>query len=354
MGKGQCGEQIQVIEAGFEPGRLTLARELKGWNQAKLAEELKVTAAAVSQFEGGVTTPSPKKLKAMSATLGVPSGFFSLNLVDTHEGFFRTLRRTSVVNRRKARAIAHVAHDIATLAPPGALNDFVQPAVKHPSLDASRAEIEALAVSVRLQWGLPLGPVRSMTALLEEHGVVVIRSPLDSTDVDAFSLPFPDHPVIVLSSDKNDRARSRFDAAHELGHLVLHGEQVWGLKEVEKQAHWFAAAFLMPEDQIAAELPSGADWPILFDLKRKWQVSLAALLIRCKDLRKISETSYLGGVKMMSARGWRRSEPVPLGPPEEPALLRSLLQKEGREQIGSVLPDEVVMSLVEAASGATN
>ena len=53
-------------------------------------------------------------------------------------------------------------------------------------------------------------------------------------------------PVVVLGTDKNDRARSRFDGAHELGHLVVHGDQIWGVKEVEHQAHAFAAAFLMP------------------------------------------------------------------------------------------------------------
>ncbi len=34
----------------------------------------------------------------------------------------------------------------------------------------------------------------------------------DTADVDAFSLPFHDRPVIVLGADKNDRKRSRFDA----------------------------------------------------------------------------------------------------------------------------------------------
>lgn len=56
--------------------------------------------------------------------------------------------------------------------------------------------------------------------------------------------------VVVLGTDKNDRARSRFDGAHELGHFVVHGDQIWGVKEVEHQAHAFAAAFLMPADDI--------------------------------------------------------------------------------------------------------
>ena len=73
---------------------------------------------------------------------------------------------------------------------------------------------------------------------------------------------------MVLAADKNDRARSRFDGAHELGHLAMHGEHVWGLKQVESQAHAFAAAFFMPDRDIREELPSYADWPTVFDLRR--------------------------------------------------------------------------------------
>jgi Zn-dependent peptidase ImmA (M78 family) len=153
---------------------------------------------------------------------------------------------------------------------------------------------------------------------LEEHGVVVIRLPLSTASVDAFSLPFADNPVVVLGADKDDRARSRFDGAHELGHLVLHGEQIWGLKEVEDQARMFAAAFLMPADEIRDQLPTAVDWARLFELKRKWQVSLAALLRRARDLGRMTPATYLTAVKAASARGWRRVEPVPLGSPERP------------------------------------
>ena len=41
------------------------------------------------------------------------------------------------------------------------------------------------------------------------------------------------------------------------------------MKAVEDQAHQFAAAFLMPADDIALELPRTVDWPTLFTLKRK-------------------------------------------------------------------------------------
>lgn len=83
----------------------------------------------------------------------------------------------------------------------------------------------------------------------------------------------------------------RIASAHALGHLVAHGDLVWGVKQVEQQAHYFAAAFLMPARDIAHELPARPDWPRLVDLKRKWQVSLGALLMRARALGRMSKTS---------------------------------------------------------------
>jgi Zn-dependent peptidase ImmA (M78 family) len=74
---------------------------------------------------------------------------------------------------------------------------------------------------------------------------------------------------------------------------------------VETQAHQFAAAFLMPSEDIYDRLPSKVDWQVLFELKRHWQVSLAALLMRAKTLGKMTDRTYLTAVKTISARGWR-------------------------------------------------
>ena len=71
----------------------------------------------------------------------------------------------------------------------------------------------------------------------------------------------------------------------------------------------------MPDRDIRDELPSYADWPTLFDLKRRWQVSLAALLLRAKNLGRMTDASYLTAVKALSARGWRRQEPIPIALP---------------------------------------
>lgn len=337
--------------ARFEPERLRLARELKEWSQAELARQADVTPAAISQYESGTTRPGADVLERLAAVLGVPRGFFALSAPDAHEGFFRALRRTSVSHRRRARALAHLAHDLAANAGPHQLPPVLLPEFPVTSLSAPRAELEEAADRVRTAFGLPPGPVVNVVGTLEQHGILVIRLPLDTADVDAFSLPFRDRPVVVLGTDKNDRARSRFDGAHELGHLVLHGENVWGVKEVEQQAHAFAAAFLMPASDICDELPARADWPVLFELKKKWQVSLAALLMRARTLGRMSEKNYLTAVKAASARGWRRMEPVPLGEPERPDSLNRILSMPVREQVVSDLPSVVVEKLASATVG---
>lgn len=307
----------------FQPGRVRLARELRGWTQGHLAGKAGLSAAAISQFEAG-STPTDANLERLGQVLDLPVGFFFVPVTDTHEGFFRSLRRTSVADRRRARAHAHLAHDLAEAAA-GEFPSVDIPDLPAPDLDPKSDWPTHAARTVRRRWRIGPGPIPDVIASLEGHGILVLRLVLDSIDVDAFSLPFDDRPVVVLSSDKNDRARSRFDAAHELGHLVMHGSRVWGVKEVEQQAHAFAAEFLMPASEIRSELPQKVDWSAFFALKMRWQVSLAALLMRAKTLEVISPNEYLSAVKYSSARGWRRLEPVQLGDPEEPRRTQRLV-----------------------------
>jgi Zn-dependent peptidase ImmA (M78 family)/transcriptional regulator with XRE-family HTH domain len=336
-----------VTDAEFEPARLRLARELREWSQTELARRLQLTPTAISQFESGVTRPGTFVMRGIGEVLQVPDEFFCLPVTETHEGFFRSLRRTSVSHRRRARAIAYVAHDVALAAAHSQLPSASIPSMPVTDLHAPRAAMEQVAGQVRVALRLPRGPVRNAVQTIEDHGVVVIRLPPDTADVDAFSLPFRERPIVVLGGHTNDRARSRFDAAHELGHLVAHGNRVWGVKEVEQQAQYFAAAFLMPASDIAHELPAQADWPRLFDLKRKWQVSLGALLMRARSLGQMSEIQYLTAIKSASARGWRRVEPVPLGWTEQPTGYTRLLRTPA-VQATTALPRDILDSLLVA------
>lgn len=321
--------------ATFDPQRLVTARELKGYSQVDVAREVTgdLTSASVSQFENGHVHPSAATLERLATTLDVPVSFFATRphpaTAVAPEGlahdkaFFRSLRSTAASDRRRARALTQVVH---------LLVQELEPVVELPAYDVPEChvpvggDVEQVAEQVRQDLGLSPGPIPDVVSILERHGVVAARFRVSAEKVDAFTVPFPDRPIVVLGADKGHRDRSRFDAAHELAHLVLHRRLEPGDVALEKQAHAFAAAFLMPADDIAHQLPAKADFKQLISLKLHWQVSIAALLMRAKTIGPMSDTEYTKAMKALSARGWRRQEPADLGPPETPRLLSAALK----------------------------
>ncbi|MEW6470822.1 MAG: ImmA/IrrE family metallo-endopeptidase [Actinomycetota bacterium] len=164
-----------------------------------------------------------------------------------------------------------------------------------------------------------------MVRLLERHGIVVARLASGHEKIDAFSVPFEDRPVVMMSAAKGKKDRSRYDVAHELGHLVMHEPGERATKRAEDQAQQLAAEFLMPAEAIRRELPTEPNWDQLIALKRRWHVSMAALLYRARTLHVMEPDIYLQAMKALSARGWRRHEPADLGTPESPLLLRKAM-----------------------------
>ena len=312
----------------LDRSRLQAGRELRGLSQTALARDAGITAAAISQFENGHARPTPSTLLKLSYALDLPLGYFTRRpgtaAAPEPAAFFRSLRSTSAAERRRATALVGLVHELV---------QTVEQHVALPPADAPEYrgvgddEIEDAAADAREHLGLdPSAPVPDVILALERRGVVTARFHVDGHHMDAFSVDYPDRPVVVLGADKGQRDRSRFDAAHELAHLVLHGPEHAGTKEAEGQAHRFAAAFLMPADAIRHELPHGrVDWQGLAQLKRKWEVSMAALLKRADTLGTITPTAYTQAMKTMSARGWRKREPVDLGPAEKPVLLAKAL-----------------------------
>jgi Zn-dependent peptidase ImmA (M78 family) len=184
----------------------------------------------------------------------------------------------------------------------------------------------AAARRTRAALDVPAGPVRHVVRLLETHGVLVLVLPVLPADLDAFSVGTFPRPLVLLNPSKNDYFRRRFDAAHELGHLVMHADAEPGDRLVEDQANRFAAEFLLPEAEVADLLPRRVRWAELTALKERWGVSLAALLYRARTLRILDETAYRNATSTMSKRGWRRLEPGPHPPPEQPTLLTRALE----------------------------
>jgi len=174
-----------------------------------------------------------------------------------------------------------------------------------PTFDPLATDPAEAARLTRMQWRMPIGPVRSLTRWLEAAGCVIVREDFGTSRVDGLSQWASDYPVIMLNV-QSPTDRLRLTLAHELGHLCLHGHDVPG--DLEAQANRFAAEFLMPEVIVRPQLRN-LTLGKLADLKREWSVSMQALIERAHDLRVITSAKRTSLYKQLSARGWRTREP---------------------------------------------
>jgi Zn-dependent peptidase ImmA (M78 family)/transcriptional regulator with XRE-family HTH domain len=322
----------------FDPTRLRIARQAAMLHKKDLAERLGISAGAVSQYENGSSSPSPKIVAGLALALGVPSNFFAsdrpLGEAPATTAHFRSLRSTSKQERDRA-----FAHALLTWELTGVIERYVRlPSYNLPTdlsigADDPPSAVEVAAQRARTVLELGTGPLSNTVRLLESRGVVCTRLPALTRRVFAFSCDFPSRPVVVLSTERNHRAAGRFDAAHELGHLLLHHDEEPGTHAVERQANIFASEFLAPASEIADLLPSRVDWKRLMQLKATWGISMQALLFRARSLRVMPEHTYRRAVTELNARGWRTQEPGDEGQTEEPVLLRraiEMLDQQGR------------------------
>ena len=83
--------------------------------------------------------------------------------------------------------------------------------------------------------------------------------------------------------------RFRFSLLHELAHLLMHRKSS---RVAEDEANRFAGAALIPRsdvDQAMEERPTLSDF---IALKKRWGISVAALVYRAKELQHIDERRY--------------------------------------------------------------
>jgi Zn-dependent peptidase ImmA (M78 family)/transcriptional regulator with XRE-family HTH domain len=324
-----------AIAREFDPARLTQARHLAAMTKKELADAIGVTPAAVGQYEAGMR-PRADLIPAIADVLGVPVNFFMPGRpharLDASTAHFRSLRTTRAFQRAKAVAFVEQLWELTY-----ALEKWVRlPLVDLPGFSGGESipppqaphQPEAAAHDLRRHWNLGDDPVRHLVRTMEIHGIITAVVPFDDIDVarvDAFSTSRLPRPVIVLTPDRTeDVYRHRFSAAHELGHLLLHGDTAPGDHQQEREADAFAAEFLTPRASIASQLPPRTDFTALIRLQRIWGVSVKSLLYRCRELGRISDSAASRAYQRLSAlqaSGALHSEPTSSFPGELPTLL---------------------------------
>ena len=142
--------------------------------------------------------------------------------------------------------------------------------------------------------------------------MTALALPIDLAKIDAFStwLTAASKRPIIAACHNKPGDRLRFNVAHELGHLVLHGELKRLRPGEHQQADRFAAELLMPGAAMRKEIEPPVTLSRIAPLKLRWGVSLQALIRRAHDLGIIANRQYRYLFEQLSARGWRTNEPV--------------------------------------------
>ena len=271
-----------------------------------LAQALGLSARSLTRYLGGELEPEPSTVDRLALVLDFPVGFFhgpTLDEIPDDSPSFRALSR--MTGRQRGQAVA-----AGILG--GCLADWIDERFGLPAPDVPCYEVaspEAAAVAVRDQWRLGERPISNMIHLLELHGVRVFSLAEDTQAVDAYSFWRGKTPFIFLNTVKTGE-RSRMDAAHELGHLVMHskgGSQ--RSRQAELEAQQFGAAFLMPEGSVLAQVRRGATLPQIIEAKRHWKVSVANLTYRLRQLRLLTKYQYTRTFIEMGDLGYRTTEP---------------------------------------------
>lgn len=295
----------------FNYRRLDLARRRRGLTKGALADAAGLSARSLTGYEAQDYEPDALTVVRLAAAVQFPKEFFYGPDLDepTPEGAsFRAMTRMPARLRDKALSAGALAY---------ALSDWIDREFDLPTPDVPEfpgLDPETAAAAVRKAWGLGERRIANVVHLLEAHGVRVFSLAEDSTKVDAFSQWRGAVPYVFLNTKKTAE-HSRMDAAHELGHLVLHGHGGPQGREAEHEANAFGSAFLMPPGSVLAHAPRNATFPQLVAAKYNWNVSVANLAYRMNRLGMLSDWHYRSVFIELNSRG-RDKEPV--GPGKQP------------------------------------
>jgi Zn-dependent peptidase ImmA (M78 family)/transcriptional regulator with XRE-family HTH domain len=313
----------------FNVNRLELARFRRRYTAKILAERAKIAPVTLSRIVNRQQIADDQTIDRLIEALRFPRGFFfrdDIDSLDASAASFRSWKAMTARERDAALSAGSLAYE---------MTDWVNERFNLPSLDLLDLGHErnpgAAARTLRQYWAIGEKPIGNMIKLLETKGVRVFSLAEDTRNVDAFSCWRNDEAYVFLNTFKTAE-HSRFDAAHELAHLVLHkhGGPKQG-RSAELEAHAFAASFLMPRDDVLATVPFVTSLKQIVKAKKRWGVSVAALAYRLRKMGLLTEWQYRTFCIQIN-RNYRTSEPDGL-PPERSSVWQMVLTELWRDGI---------------------
>lgn len=322
----------------FNGDRLKSARIYRGLTVAELAEKLNLQRQTVSMYENNkIRNPEYATIRNMGEVLGFPPRFFleKGNMeFKTGSTYFRALLTTNKKYRSQQVQKMNFISIIHSF-----LSEYIEfPSFNFPTIKEG-TDVEDAATVLREYWNLGDKPIDNIIYLVEQNGILVTCFETNIDDIDAFSQmeDINGNTIFLIgySKNKGTAARIHFDIAHELGHMLLHewSEDIETLskeefKERENQAHAFASAFLLPKEAFSKDIGSYAsNLSYYIELKKKWKVSISAMIRRSYNLRLIDHPTYQQLMRTMQKKGIKKEEPLDnILLTSAPSLLKTAVQ----------------------------
>lgn len=343
--------------------RLKQLRLARGLSLEALAAEMGgiVTKQALSKYERGKTQPTAVVLNKLAAALGVKTA--SLWSEPSIQVRFIAYRKGSGLGKREQIKVENFVRQ--TLEDRVTLQKLIQQGNRSKlpvqAFPVKKIEdVEDAAGELRKQWNLGIDPIANVTSMLEDHFVHVIEIDASEKFDGISAVAKDDEDKVVAAAVVTRRGtpgeRQRLNLTHELGHLVLNiSENV----DEEKAAFRFGGALLTPAEMLLKEIGTKRtlirpDELLLF--KRRFGMSLQALLYRLHDLDVITDSYYKQWCMDINRLRWRKQEPGELLP-EPPQWLRQNVLRAiaegimGKEEAERMLEETIEMeqprSLIE-------
>lgn len=320
-----------------------------------------VTKQALSKYECAKACPSPIVLNKLADAFKVKASYFlsesqvSIKFIGYRKASGLAKKEQSKIESLVAEVLENRVNLQAMTAWPNGYDLSV-----HAHRITKIEDTEGAAEELRSNWKLGQDPISSMVGMLEDHHIHVIE--IDA--IDKFD------GICAIASDETTQTRAaglvtckgvsgerqRLSLAHELGHLVL---KIGANIDEEKAAFRFGAAFLAPAQVVYREIGTKRatilrDELLLF--KKRFGISVQALVRRLLDLEIISDGYYRQWMMLINRLKWKRREPGELEPEQSQwlrqtalrAFAEGLISREEVERLlGESLDVEEPLALIE-------
>jgi Zn-dependent peptidase ImmA (M78 family)/DNA-binding XRE family transcriptional regulator len=330
----------RVKEVVHDPAeRIRTLRLLMGLTQGELAQAAGVSQPMISQIQKGAKGVTEDLLGRIAEATGTPRSFFDVDPTDlpTDTLLFRKRASASVREVGRVEATVREAYRVAarllaetgvrrTTLPrpagkisPGAIEDLAS--ATRDALGIAQDGVLGHVIRSCERAGIPVVPLVLVDAQGHGEDVVVGHSGVSCWRGQA-------EPSLISYFSAGSGDRQRFTVAHELGHLVLHPARRAELspREAEAEAHRFAGALLLPLARADEEFSGPLMLRDFALLKKRWGISIQALIRRAYDLGYVDSERRESLHKQIGARGWRTDEPVTVHP-EQPSLMRAMVAR---------------------------